>query len=433
MAITVNAEWYYNNSTTASTPNASNKIGFDGGKSKFYTYVARLYTDQSINISQVSIGYNSSGYDGSSESKYLGAYIVACSASSTPNSSYIKTLSSVTQTRLSIQKHWNGSAFSKHGKAYATGVLSVNIPKGYFLLYLGDGANAGDNVTYTRKYGGTNTNLTSSRKTVTITYNPNNGGANTTATVDWKSPFNLQAGTSKSASTSTYTITFNGNGVTPSFTSRTATKTTSYTFSKWKTGSSEYSAGASYTATANTTFTAQYSSSSSTTSVTTPSVSKPNVTLTRTVSFKENGETISSSATSTATQTHSCNGWYTATSGGTKRASNGGSYTPTSSETLYAQWATPSVGSYSAVSLPTASNRVGFKFLGWSTAKADETKILTGTTYTPTSDGTTYLYGVWQIQGGVYMWVVNKNTNQGQWYRVIIHNFIEGKGWQQNN
>jgi hypothetical protein len=51
MAITVNAEWYYNNSTTASTPSASNKIGFDSGKSKFYTYVARLYTDQSINIS----------------------------------------------------------------------------------------------------------------------------------------------------------------------------------------------------------------------------------------------------------------------------------------------------------------------------------------------------------------------------------------------
>ena len=122
--------------------------------------------------------------------------------------------------------------------------------------------------------------------------------------------------TRSSASAGSYTVTYNANSGSVSPASATAARTTSYTFSKWNTasggGGTDYSPGGSYTTNAAATLYAQWSSSTSTASVTLP----------------------------TPTRTgYNFNGWYTAASGGTKVGNAGASYTPTATVTVYAQWA----------------------------------------------------------------------------------------------
>lgn len=104
--------------------------------------------------------------------------------------------------------------------------------------------------------------------------------------------------------------------------------------------------------------TAQWNTTTTRGSITTPTATRSNGTATRTVTFDAatNGGTCSTpSLNSTATITYTANGWYTATSGGTKRCNNGGSYTPAANETVYQQWGS-TTGSYSAITLPAATH-----------------------------------------------------------------------------
>ena len=157
------------------------------------------------------------------------------------------------------------------------------------------------------------------------------------------------------------TITFNANEGSVSPTTKKATNTTTYTFSKWQaTDGTQYNAKGTYSKNEGTTMTAQWTTSTSA-SITTPSATRANGTSTRKVTFDAatNGGTCSTaSLNSTATITYSSNGWYTATSGGTKRCNNGGSYSPSTAETVYAQWGS-STGTFSQITLPAATKANG--------------------------------------------------------------------------
>ena len=162
-------------------------------------------------------------------------------------------------------------------------------------------------------------------KTYTVSYNANGGsGAPAAQTKTYNVALTLSSTKpSKSTSTdATYTITYNYNGNGQSSTTATASKTTSYSFSKWNTAANgsgtSYNSGGSYTANAAATLYAQWTSSTSTSSVTLPSPTRTGYTFA---------------------------GWYDAASGGTKIGNGGASYTPTATKTLYAHW---TVNSYTA-------------------------------------------------------------------------------------
>lgn len=151
--------------------------------------------------------------------------------------------------------------------------------------------------------------------TWTVSYNANGGsGAPSSQTKTYNVTLVLSSTipTKSSVSAGSYSITYNANGGSVSPTSATAARTTSYSFSKWNTKSdgsgTNYNAGGNYTANAAATLYAQWSSTTTTASVTLP-------TPTRT------GYTFKGWATSS-----------TATTGVT------GSYTPTGNVTLYAIW-----------------------------------------------------------------------------------------------
>lgn len=155
------------------------------------------------------------------------------------------------------------------------------------------------------------------KNTYAISYNANGGTSSSipaSQTKTYGTALTLSSTKpTRSNSTTTYTVTYNVNGGSSSHSAGTATKTTTYTFSSWNTTSSgtgtSYSAGGSYTANAAATLYAQWSSSSSTTSVTLPTPTRTGYTF--------RGWSTSSTATSGTT----------------------GSYTPTGNVTLYATWA----------------------------------------------------------------------------------------------
>ena len=156
-------------------------------------------------------------------------------------------------------------------------------------------------------------------KTYTVSYNANGGtGAPSSQTKKYFSNLTLSSTKPTRASTTqaTYEVSYNINfsgGTNPS--AAQATKTRSYTFSKWNTaaggGGTDYASGATYSTNANATMYAQWSSTDTTASVTLPSVSQTGYTF---------------------------DGWYTQASGGTKRGGAGATYKPTQTETLYAHW-----------------------------------------------------------------------------------------------
>ena len=231
----------------------------------------------------------------------------------------------------------------------------------------------------------------------TISYNANGGDASSVPDSQTKayneSGFNLSSKVpTKAKGTTTYTVTYNANGGSVGTASATATKTTTYPFSKWNTAANgsgtNYAAGASYTATASATMYAQWTSSASTTSVTLPTPSRTG---------------------------YAFSGWYTAASGGTKIGNAGASYTPTATITLYAQWAkntytvsyakntTAAVSNMPSnqtktqgVDLTLSSNvptRSGYTFKGWATSASGSVAYAAGGKYIANADVT--LYAVW--------------------------------------
>lgn len=271
-----------------------------------------------------------------------------------------------------------------------------------------------------------------------------NGGNSTPAT-QYKLAGNsvtLSGAISRNSTTvNGYVINFNANGGSVSPTSRTATDTTSYSFSKWRASNgTDYSASGIYSADTNTTMTAQWSSSTSKGAITTPSASRSNTTSTRTVTFNANGGScLTGSLNSNATVTYSGNGWYTASSGGTKRCANGGSYTPGTGENLYQQWSS-STSSYSSISFPNATKSntstkrtvtfnatgnggssststltstatVSYSLSGWFTSSSGGTKRGTyGGSYTPSGSET--LYAQFSSSTGTYSQITLPNASK---------------------
>lgn len=204
--------------------------------------------------------------------------------------------------------------------------------------------------------------------------------------------------------TSTYTVTYNANSGSVSPTSATATKTTTYTFSKWNTAANgsgtDYAPGGTYTANAAATLYAQWATNTSTTSVTLPTPTRAGYTF---------------------------NGWYTAASGGTRVGGGGSSYTPTASITLYAQWTINTYTvSYNKGANGTGTNtsdtktygstltlkgaiftRTGYTQTGWSTSDGGSKAYNLSGSYTANAAAT--LYPFWTIN----TYAVSYNANGG--------------------
>lgn len=192
------------------------------------------------------------------------------------------------------------------------------------------GASFGSNTSYDAYYTGYHYTGSSSTITVdgnetvyryfalntwTVSYNANGGsGAPSSQTKTYGVNLTLSSTkpTRANSSAGSYTVTYNANGGTVSPTSASATRTTSYTFSSWNTAANgsgtRYSSGGTYSANSAATLYAQWSSTTTTASVTLP-------TPTRTgYNFK---------------------GWATSSSASTGVTGN---YTPTKDITLYAIW-----------------------------------------------------------------------------------------------
>ena len=235
--------------------------------------------------------------------------------------------------------------------------------------------------------------------TYTVSYDANGGsGAPSSQTKNHGSTLTLSSTrpTKTDTTANGYTVTFDGNGGTASKTSATATDTTKYTFLNWNTNKNNsgttYSAGGSYTANSNATLYAQWGSSLTRGSIAAATITRPDVTSTRTVTFDtQGGICLTTSLKSTSTIKYTFNGWYSSKTGGTKKADGGATVTPTGTETWYAQY-TQSGGTYSAITLPAVA-RDGYKFKGWSTDASASSGIM-DSSYVPTANET--LYAIWE-------------------------------------
>ena len=231
--------------------------------------------------------------------------------------------------------------------------------------------------------------LTVSKKTsYTVKYAANGGSSTPSSQTKWYGESLTLRGSifRSSAAATAYTVTLNGNGAANS--SLSASRTTSYTFSKWKaTSGTTYSASGSYTANAATTMTAQWTSSTSTSAV-----SLPTKTLTG-YTFKR---------------------WNTKSDDTGTGYSNGtNNYTPTGNVTLYAIWnrtvtfhanngsgapsAQTAVKSSAITLSSTIPTRSGYRFTGWNTAQnGSGTAYAAGSTYAKDMPTVT-LYAQWQV------------------------------------
>ena len=203
--------------------------------------------------------------------------------------------------------------------------------------------------------------------------------------------------TRANSSAGSYTVTLNANGGSVSPSILTAARTTSYSFSEWNTDNegdgTSYSPGGSYTANASATLYAQWTSSTSTASVTLPTPSRTGY------NFLGWGESS------------------TSTSGIT------GSYTPTKNIILYAVWSIKTYtirynanGGTNAPDPQTKTHgvaitlrdgipyRTGYNFKWW-TDYSDT--YSPGQTYTVDGDNT--LYAVWEIK----TYTISYNANGG--------------------
>lgn len=208
--------------------------------------------------------------------------------------------------------------------------------------------------------------------------------------------------TKANTTVSSYTVSYNANGGSSTPSNQTATKTRSYTFSKWNTNSggtgTDYSGGVAYTFSANATLYAKYTSSDSGGSVTLASaISRANGSTTGySITYNANG---GSGAPSTQTSgnrtiTYTFNKWAAGSATGTTYSA-GGSFTPSANTTMYATWNSSTSANSAWTCSNTIPTKTGYTFLGWATSSTATTVTYTaGTAYTITGDLT--LYAVWK-------------------------------------
>ena len=333
------------------------------------------------------------------------------------------------------------------------------MPRATYPITLTHNGDSGNSTSITKTWGVSLTLPTPTRSNTTadgytVTYSPGNGGSNTTDkqknttsytftgwTIDGSSGIttyspsepnfdgtvvssktatgNWSSSTTKGSvtlptptwanTTTSGTVTYNAstNGGTSTKASDTVNLKVTHTFNGWYNGSTKVgNAGASYKPTANVTLTGNWTNTSSgSANITLPTASKSNSTASRTVTINANsGSTTVSSLKSNATVTYKSNGWWTAASGGSKVGADGASITPSTAPiTYYAQFS-GTTGSYSAVTLPTATQctRSGYSLKGFATNNSATTAAyLPGASYTPSGNVT--LYAVWEeIAGKVY-------------------------------
>lgn len=222
--------------------------------------------------------------------------------------------------------------------------------------------------------------------------------SNVTAKASWSTNYTLKKVTKSPTTTTGFTITYNPNGGTCSKTSETMTDTTTYEHTKWISGTYEYEPTATLGGPAAYTFTVKYTTTTTKGSTTLPTPTNKSTSTLKIAFNYQGGSGTPTSANSTKTITKTFKGWATSS---TATTGSTGSYTPSSNVTLYAIWGT-STTKYSAISLPTPT-RVGYKFLGWATS-ASASSGVTGS-YTPTSDGITTLFAIWEPNGNVCIYI----------------------------
>lgn len=254
----------------------------------------------------------------------------------------------------------------------------------------------------------TTVTITTTADTYAVTYNKNgHGTAPASQTKTYNVTLALRAFIGDVGGTDT-TVTITGNNDNGSSWSGSNGSahynTTKYSQTKWNTKSdgsgTGYNSQASYTGNAALTLYAIWSTTEAAgTSYTLPTGTpvKNSETLTRTVTINANGGSYSGGAkTSSATKSYTFKGWFTAKTGGTQRTT---SSRVTAAETVYAQY-NSSVGSYSAVTLPTVAQctRSGYTLLGFSTSDTATTATYTpGQSIVPSGD--MVLYAVWSNSG----------------------------------
>jgi len=234
----------------------------------------------------------------------------------TGTSSYTATIPGGLNSYATVANASGGSVSVAHN-AEGAATMTVELRNGEQSVF---GAAFSGHMFGIRTPASQSVSLTTHRPTYTVAYNANGGsGAPSSQTKTYGTSLTLSSTkptrSSRSASPAKYTVTFNANSGTVSPTSKDAARTISYTFSKWNTKSdgsgTSYSPGGSYSTNAAATLYAQWSSSTSTASITLPTPTRGG---------------------------YSFNGWYTAATGGTKVGAGGASYTPSSNITIYAQW-----------------------------------------------------------------------------------------------
>lgn len=305
---------------------------------------------------------------------------------------------------------------------------SINLPtptrsnttaSGYTVTYSYGNGNSNTSTTVTNTTSYSFSGWTKDGSSVSSPYNPSEGdfsgpASNITLVGNWSSSTtkgSVTLPTPTWANTTTSgTVTYNAsnNGGTTSKASDTVNLSVTHTFNGWYSGSTKIgNGGATYTPTANITLTGNWTTTTSgSANITLPTASKSNSTTSRTVTINANGgSTTVSSRTSSATVTYKSNGWWTAASGGTKVGADGASITPSTAPiTYYAQF-TSTTGSYSAVTLPTASQctRTNYNLKGFATSSTATTAAYApGASYTPSGNVT--LYAVWEeLTGKVYV------------------------------
>ena len=409
----------------------------------YYSYVLKFKTDGPITINSITL--SNAGTDNTDSTKYLGAYFVSCNENDTPSSNiYNKSLASIHQTRLRFDYKWQNGSFISGTTGKAVGYTDeLTLQKGYFFVYIGHAVSGTSNSyrTYSSfyKYGASNNygvqiSFEEVQIPVTVSFYVNENLFQNFQTIADQSitiPYGPNNFTEK---TPPYTMYFDPNGGKVNNSTEALSKQfvdeIEYSFAYWtdEEGYSYYP-GQSFTPNSDTNFYG-YFNWNYITSITLPTPTKIDFTENKRVSFDSriNNLTFEDSFGGSTESVYECIGWYWYDIDNNEYIKigdpNGIIYGGLDGAVLLAFWSEEPVSSSNPtpIILPIPNKVTGYEFQGWSIDGTIE-NIIRETIYIPTTDIT--LYGVWEVQGGIYMYL----EKDKKWHRVVIHNFIN-QNWQ---